>query len=267
MSATVAIARRELMSYVLSPVGAVVTALFLFFTGLVYFVAAPLLLGSGFSPGQPATMRLFFEISVWVFFLVGPALSMRTVSDELRLGTLEMLMTAPVGETQVIVGKFIGALGFLLLMLAPTLVFVVALEWYGRPDYGEILSGYVGLVLVGSAFLASGILASTLTSSQVLAYLTTIFLWLVVLLATIALPNLAALAEGVARRPDTSPIVVELLGALETVARFLAAGSPIARMRGFILGLMDSFGIVYFVSFTIVFLVAAIRSLGLRRWP
>jgi ABC-2 type transport system permease protein len=267
MSATLAIARRELLAYVLSPVGYIITALFLFFTSLVYFGAAPLLMGAGFSQGQPASLRLFFQIGVWVLFVIGPAISMRTISEELRLGTLETLLTAPISETQIILGKFFGSLGFLVLMLLPTVLFVFALELYGRPDYGELFCGYLGLLLIGAAYLASGMLISTLTSSQVLAYIATIFFWLILLLATMVLPYLATLAEGLAGRPENSALLETLLGWLQGAARFLAAGNPRARVLDFVNGLVDTFNIVYFLSFTILFLVASIRALGARRWP
>jgi len=267
VSAVMAIARRELFSYLLSPAGYAVTAIFLFFTSLVFFAAAPLLTGSGFAPGQPASLRMFFEVGVWVFFIIGPAISMRTISDEVRLGTLETLMTAPIGEGQIILGKFLGSFGFLFVMLIPTVVYVFALERFGRPDYGEVACGYLGLLLVGAAYLASGILASTFTSSQVLAYILTIFFWLALLLATMMLPFLAALAETRFGGAESSEVVQRLLGWFQTAAAFLSEGNPVTRMRGFIVGFLDTFNIVYFVTFTVVFLVAASRSLGLRRWP
>ena len=266
MIATAAVARRELYAYLLSPTGYLVAALFLFFSSLVYFAAAPLLLGSGFAPGQPASLRLFFQIGIWVLFLIVPALSMRTVSEELRSGTIETLMTAPVSEGQVVLGKFLGAMGFLVLMLLPTAIYVAALERYGRPDYGELACGYAGLLLVGAAFLASGILASTLTSSQVLAYLGTVFFWLILLVATMVLPYAATLADGFADRAGAGSALDRILEPLPAAARFLAAGNPLARARGFVIGLVDSFSVVYFASITAAFLVAAVRSLGMQRW-
>jgi ABC-2 type transport system permease protein len=267
MNVMLVIARRELSVFFRSPVGYVVTALFLFFTALVYFGAAPVLVGSGFSQGQPASLRLFFQIGVWVFFVIGPAISMRTISEESRLGTLESLLTAPISESQIVLGKFLGAFAFLVAMLLPTVIFVVALEVYGRPDYGELLCGYLGLLLVGAAYIATGILASTLTSSQVLAYVSTVFFWLIVLLATMVLPTLGTLAEGLAGQPGNAPLVDLLLRWFSGVAAFLGVGNPMTRVGGFVIGLVDTFNIVYFVSFTVVFLVASIKALGLRRWP
>jgi ABC-2 type transport system permease protein len=265
VSQTITIARRELLVYLLTPSGYLITALFLFLTSMVFFVVAPL--GRmGFSQGQPASMQLFFQVGLWTFFIIAPAISMRTVSEELRLGTFETLMTAPVTDMQIVLGKFAGSFGFLVLMLAPTLLYVVALECYGRPDYGEVFSGYLGLLLAGATLLASGILASTLTSSQVLAYLATMFFWLILLLIALGLPAIAVTAETVAAR-EGGTFINTMLGWVESAASFFSAGNPVNRAQDFVVGLLDSFNIVYFLSLTIVFLLAAVKLLGRWRWP
>jgi len=266
VTALLAITRRELFALLLAPAGALIAAMFLFFTSLVYFVIAPLI-DAGFSQGQPASLRLFFEISVWVFFLIAPAISMRTISEELRLGTYEMLMTAPVREAQVILGKFLGSLIFLIVVLLPTMAYVIALARFGRPDFGEIACGYLGLVLIGAAYLATGMLISTLTSSQVLAYIGTAFLWILLLLLTMALPYVAAALQALAEQPEASAVLRSFLRGLEFVTSVLSSLSPMARVRDFVNGLADSFNVAYFVIFTAVFLVAAVRSLEMRRWP
>ena len=149
-----------------------------------------------------------------------------------------------------IVGKFAAALGFLALLMAPTGVFVVALELYGRPDYGELLCGYLGVLLAGCVYLASGILASTLTSSQVVAYLLTVFFWVLVLLVTKGLPQTDLLS-----------------GALKTHVDELAlAADPDLRLRDFAIGLIDSNNFAYFGTLTVVLLIAAARLLDARRW-
>ena len=159
-------------------------------------------------------------------------------------------MTAPVRSGAIITGKFLAALGFLIVLLAPTLLFVVALEVYGRPDYGELACGYFGVILAGSAYLASGVLASTLTSSQVVAYLVTVFFWLILLLLTSLLPQ------------------VQLLPAVwrDAWSDVLFALDPSARLRGFAIGLIDTADVVYFCSLTILLLVASVVSLDARRW-
>jgi ABC-2 type transport system permease protein len=266
VSATIAIARRELASYLLSPAGYLIAAMFLFLAALVYFAILPWIFASGFSQGQPATLRVFFQVGVWVFIIVGPALSMRALSEEYRLGTIEILMTSPISEAKVILGKFLGSFGFLVLMLLPTVLYVVALERFGRPDYGELLAGYLGLLLVGAAFVATGLFASTLTSSQVLAYVATLFFWIVLLLATKALPQLVPFAEGLADRPGNSVLLETALTWFIAAGGVLAACDPTARAGAFINGLIDTFNVVYFLALTLIFIVAAIKSLAARRW-
>jgi ABC-2 type transport system permease protein len=246
MMRTLALAGRELRSYFLSPAGYIIIGLFLLITGFV-FILTPAPTGGSFAfdNGQPASIRWIFSIGMWLLIFICPAISMRAIAEERRLGTFEMLMTCPVGETQVISGKFLAMVAFLCLMLLPTLVYVIALEWHGRPDYGELACGYLGMLLLGCTYLASGILASTLTSSQVVAFLLTLFLWI-------------ALTLGAKLLPPYLP---------EPFATAAFAADPDPRLRDFAIGLIDTSNIVYFVSLTALFLMASVASLAARRWP
>lgn len=265
MKATWAIARRELETTILSPVGALVAALFLACTGTVYFVLAPQLVGRGFVQGQPASLALFFETALWTLVLVAPAISMRAISEEVRAGTLEILLTAPIRERTIIVGKFLGAMAFLAIMLLPSVLLVIAVERHGRPDYGEIIAGYLGLLLIGGSLLASGILASSLTGSQVMAFLLTVFGWLALLLVTVGLPILGGIA-GTLAAAEADPTAVPLLLRVGRTAGFLAAeANPLVRVRTLLGGLLDSFSIVYFVIFVGACLFVADRNLAVRR--
>ena len=243
MRAVTAIAGRELRAYFLSPGGYVIAALYVLVNGWLFVRYV-------FNSGDPATLRPVFSFSMLAFMLICPAITMRVISEELRLGTIEMLLTAPVRTADIIVGKYLAALGFLMLLLSPTLVFVFALELYGRPDYGELLCGYLGVLLAGSVYLASGILASTLTSSQVVAYLTTVFFWIIVLLATKGLLQTDLLPAAWQARVDDLVIATD----------------PELKLRDFAIGLFDSANFVYFGSLTLVLLIAAARSLEARRW-
>lgn len=244
MSRTVALARRELLSYFLSPTGYVITALFLLLTGFIFIFFA-------FRQGATASMRPVFGMGVYLLLFIGPAISMRTISEEARMGTLEPLMTSPVSAAEIVIGKFLGSYIFLLAMLAPTLVFVGLLEFYGRPDYGELACGYLGLMLAGAAFLAVGILTSALSPSQVVAFLASLFFWLI----------LVALAKSfpiVVGRWFSNIVPDEWLPAI-------AAFDPDVRLRDFVIGLIDTGNIVYFVSITVLFILVAIRVVEARR--
>lgn len=237
MSRVLALARRELRSHFLSPSGSIIAALFLAMVGIVFMARS-------FQQGQPASMRSVFEWGTWMLLFICPALSMRAISEERRLGTFEMLMTAPVSEAEVILGKFLAAAGFLVLLFIPTLAHVGLLELYGRPDYGELLCGYLGMALAGMAYLSSGILASTLTTSQVVAFLVTLFFWLGLSIGAKMLPQYLH----------------------EPWATAAFAADPDPRLRDFAIGLIDSSNVIYFVSLTALFLMASVRTLEVRRW-
>lgn len=237
MSRVLALAGREWRGYFLSPAGYIILAIWSLMTGAVFMTRA-------FNQGQPASLRAVFEVGLWMLLFVCPAISMRLISEERRLGTFELLMTSPISEGGVVVGKFFAALGFLVVLLAPTAVLVLALEQYGQPDYGELACGAAGLLLAGSAYLASGLLASSLTTSQVVAFLITVFFWVALSLAARMLPL---------ELPPPWPAVA-------------FAADPDPRLRDFAIGLVDTSNIVYFVSITLLFLFAATASLASRRW-
>src|SRR5947207_5898885 len=130
MSRAITIARREFLSYLFSPIAYVAMTLFL--------LAAGFLFRKDFEPGQPAAMRTIFEWMVWLLVIVVPLMCMGLIAQEWASGTIEPLMTAPVDETDVVVGKFIGAFGLFVLLLIPTLLYLVMLRIYAKPDYGPI---------------------------------------------------------------------------------------------------------------------------------
>lgn len=172
MRGTLVIAKRELAAFFRVPLGWVVMALFLFLSGFV-FVRFSL------QPGTPATMRDFFSFWWRVLVVVSPAISMRLLAEEHRTGTIDPLLSSPVSELSVVAGKFLGALGFLCVCLAPTLVYAVILLALAKPDPGPIFAGYLGIVLLGAFQLSLGLLFSSLTSSQTLAFLATLVTLLV----------------------------------------------------------------------------------------
>lgn len=231
-----AIAERELRAYLFSAGGYIIIALFMIISGIIFSLRV-------FEQGAVSSLRDVFGAGTWLLAFIAPAITMRLFAEEYRLGTFEGLMTAPVRNGQVVIGKFAGALGLLVVMLVPTLVFVVALEIYGRPDYGELATGYLGLILAGSLYLASGMVASILTSSQPIAFLVTLFFWLAVGFAARELPP--------------------LLG--EDLAAIVYACDPQLRLNDFCIGLIDTSNVIYFVSLTAFFLLAALAVLEARR--
>jgi len=238
MSRPISIARRELISYFATPVGYVVISLYLVISGVLFSLTA-------LANAQPASMRSFFEVSVFLLLFIAPAISMRLVSEELRSGTLESLMTCPVMDWQVVFGKWLAAMTFFIAMLWPTILYVLILEIYANPDYGPIFCGYLGLIFVGALYLSAGLLASTFCSSQILSYLIALFFWLFYWGFTSMLPQYIG-----GRTAD-------YLFWLNINSRF---------SNDFAKGVIDTSTMVYFASGTVLFLIAAVKVLESRRW-
>src|SRR5208337_4202957 len=167
MTRATTIARRELTSYFYSPIAYVAMSVFL--------IACAFTFWDDFQPGEIAGMRNLFNWMVWLMVSIIPLLSMGLLAQEWATGTIETLMTAPVVETDVVMGKFLGSFAFFLVMLAPTLLYVAVLAAYANPaiDFGPIRSGYLGIVLVGGLFISIGLFCSSLTRSQIVAAVAT----------------------------------------------------------------------------------------------
>lgn len=233
------IAMREFSSLFRLPVGWIAVALYMLLTGIIFILFT-------LAPGEPATMRYFFAIAGWLLLPVAPAISMRTFSEELRSGTIEPLMTAPVTDFSLIVGKYIGAWLFLIAVLAPTVIHAVILYRFSdpAPDPGPILAGYLSLVLVGGLYLAVGCLASSLTPNQTLAFLGSLLFILAFLLVT----DIAS--------QQANP----------TMARILLSLSINARIADFAKGIIATEHIVFFISAAAWFVFLTILSIQSRRW-
>ncbi len=239
MKAMWTIAQREWRSFFLLPVGWVVIALYLLVTGVVFAEAS-------LRPGEPATMRDFFGAAAALMIVVCPAISMRLISEEMRTGTLEGLMTSPLGDVSLATGKYLGACLFLVSMLAPSLVYVLTLYLIADPppDPGPILAGYLSLLLVGMTFLAIGTVVSSLTSSQTLAFLGAFLALLLLLIGPDLLlpkaPNWAAAA--------LRPLSINL------------------RVQDFAKGVIDLSHVVFFLSLSFWFVMLTALLLTSRRW-
>jgi ABC-2 type transport system permease protein len=237
MSRAWAVAAREYAAFFRLPLGWVVIALFICLSS-IFFTRASVV------PGEPATMRDFFGMWWGLLLVLCPAISMRLFSEEHRAGTIETVLTAPVSEAALVAGKHLAGVMFLLTMLAPTLAYVGLLSWLASPDPGPIISGYLGLALLGSLYLAVGCLASSLTASQTLAFLATLF----ALLALDILPR-------------------QIAGALPPAAgRFVYNISPSLRLGDFSRGLINSSHAAYFILLSLWFLGVCAVILQSRRW-
>lgn len=238
MNNVVTMARRDLGAYFHSPIAYAVGAIFLFSTGLAFG------LGS-FQPGAESSMRSLLQFWViLILLIVLPTLTMRLISEELRSGTIETLMTAPVSETEVVLGKFLGALIFYLVLLAALLIYPIILTMYGDVDLKLLLCNYIGLLFLGSLYISVGLFFSALTKHQVIAVL---FSWALLFLMTFASHQLAQEVEGWPR----------------TVMQHV---SIITHFRDFVRGMLDLSHVIFFLSTTGLFLFLSVKLLEVRRW-
>lgn len=232
---TFIIARRELTVFFVSPMAYIVSAAFLFINGLFFFFTVVI---SGV-----ATLSHVFSVISIVLLFVAPVLTMRLLAEEARSGTLELLLTSPVRDWELVLGKFLAAFLFFLAMLLPTLYYLFLLTRYGNPAIPVTLSGYLGVILLGAMLLSFGLLTSAMTDNQLIA---------AVLGVALSLTFWVAGGLGMA------------LGG--SVGDFFEHISVQKHFTDFLLGLVTTNNIIYFLCITAGALFLATRMLEVRRW-
>ncbi len=225
MSPTLIIAGRELRAYFATPVATVFIVIFLVLQGMLTFN-----LGQFFDRNQ-ADLSSFFTFIPWVFLLLIPAITMRLWAEERRLGTIELLLTLPITQTQAVVGKFLAAWAFCAIALVLTFPFVIAVNILGSPDNGVIAAGYFGSLLVAGAFLSVGAAMSAATRNQVIAFVLAVAICFVF---------------AVASNPIVNDFLSNNIPSLGTFARRLAI---IDRFNDFTRGIIALRDVIYFATF------------------
>ena len=155
--------KKEFKAYFISPIAYIVIAVFLLVTGWFFFTP--------FFLFNQANLRNFFALLPLVFSFVVPAVTMRLISEELNVGSYEILLTMPVTTLDIVLGKFLASVVFVAAMLMPTLAYPITVSLLGQLDWGPVFGGYVGAVFLGGAFSAIGLLASSLTRNQIIAFI------------------------------------------------------------------------------------------------
>ncbi|MBN2381714.1 ABC transporter permease subunit [bacterium] len=229
-----AIFLRELRAYFMSPIAYVITAMFLFVSS--YLVIYILFFMQNY---EMVTFNMFFPNIQFTLFLMAPVLTMRLVSEERRSGTIELLMTAPVSETQVILGKFLAVMSLYLVMLLTTLMYPIILNVYGNPDLGSIVTGYLGLFLLGSAFLSVGVFTSTFSKNQMISAIICLSFLLFLMLLSAA----------------------EVFFQTSQIKEIFAYLTISEHFDEFANGIIDTRSIAYFLIITVFFLVLSIITL------
>lgn len=155
--------KKEFKTYFISPIAYIVISIFLLIIGWLFF--------STFFLNRQASMTRFFSMLPITFSFIIPAVTMRLFSEEINVGTYEILLTLPVTFKDIIVGKFFAAVAFVGIMLSPTLVYAVSITFLGNLDWGPVIGGYLGALLLGASYCAIGLLASSITRNQVIAFI------------------------------------------------------------------------------------------------
>ena len=246
--------KKEMRLYFTSPVAWVIITMFLLIAGYFFYsIFAFYTLASMQSAMNPQMARelnvtdsvlrpLFSNVSV-ILLLLMPLITMRLFAEERRSGTIELLLTYPVRDGAVLVGKYLAALALYAIMLALTLLYPGILFYFARVEWGPLLTGYLGLLLMGATFLAVGIFASSLTENQIVAAITTfgtlLLLWVV-----------GWSAEYVGGPWGRVLSHLSILEHFDTFAR----------------GVLDTKDVIFYVDVTIVALFLTLRSLEARRW-
>ena len=241
MRNTMTIALKESKVYFSSPMAYVVGAMFLILTG-IFFVDDVTSIDVG-TPFPEASIRGVISSASFFIVFLAPLLTMRLLAEEQKMGTLELLLTAPVRDWEVVMGKYIASFLALVATIALSVYYVFLLYWFAQPDTGPILSSFLGLFLHGAAALAVGLLASSLSANQIISAV----IGIAVLLVFSLLDQVADLLSGVAE---------EVLNGVSMAAHF----------DDFSKGVVDTSDIVYYLSLAAVFLFLTVRSLETRRW-
>jgi ABC-2 type transport system permease protein len=249
-----AVAQKELKSYFASPIAYIVIGLFALFYGYFYAVYLQVFLRDSMSMGQMGANQqamnvnqqmlrpVLQNVTVLLLFVM-PAITMRSYAEERRSGTIELLLTSPLSDFQIIMGKFLGALALYAVMLSITLVHNGVLFLYGSPEWKPILTSYVGLLLLGGSFLSIGLFISTLTTNQIVAYIVTfstfLMLWVISWIGSFS-----------------SGMFTDITAYLSVIEHF----------DDFTKGVIDTTHVIYYLSLITFGLFLTAKSVDTERW-
>ena len=247
MTTLLALVRREVYAYFATPIAYVVLALFLFLFGLYFYGELEIFVDPRGAQGHTVNVNqdmirwVFNTTAVIVMFML-PLVTMRSFSEEFRSGTIELLFTSPVTDTQLVLGKFFGALTLYLVMLGSTFLHMGLLFYFGDPEWKPIAVGYLGMLLLGSGYIAFGLAFSSITKNQIVAGLLSFGVFLFLYLIEIA-QNWGGWAQE--------------------LVPYLSVGR---HLEEFAKGVIDSRDVVYYLSFTALGLFLTKQSIESYRW-
>jgi len=232
---TLSIAKREFVSYFNSPIAYVVVSVYIILSGALFFPGV-------FLNGN-ADLRPFFDLAPLLFCFITPFLTMRLLAEERAQGTLELLLTFPLTDWEVVVGKFLATVGLIAVIIGLTVPFAISLAFIGPLDKGATVAGYFGMLLMCSTYAAIGLMASAFTKNQIVAALVAMFIGF----------GLFILGR-----------LVPILG--PSVAPFISAVCIDIRFQSMQRGVIDTRDLLYFASMIFGCLLVAQTTLASRRW-
>lgn len=237
--------KKEIRSFLSSLIAYITMSVFLVVTGLFIWVFPETnLLDYGF-----ASLDSLFTIAPWVFLLLIPAITMRSFSEERKTGTIELLATRPISDLEIILGKFFAGLSLMLFALIPTVIYYITIYNLGiekgNIDTGSVIGSYIGLILLGGAFVSVGIFASAITDNQIVAFILAIFLCFFSFFGFDSISQL-----GLFGKIDDVIINLGVNAHYESISR----------------GVLDTRDLIFFLSFTAVFVLSSKLVLESRKW-
>ena len=229
------LAKKEFRSYFDSPVAYVVITLFLLISGWQFSTTLFL--------ANTADLRTLFGIVRFILLFFIPALSMRLISEEKRLGTIELLMTLPIKDWQLVLGKFLAAYLLIIITILLTLIHYITISALGEPDLGATIGGYLGLILVVGVYLAIGIFTSSLTQNQIVAFIVSFAIIFVIFIF--------------------DKVVIFFPGFIGNLIEYLSIDYHFNNVSR---GVIDSRNLIYYFSMMFLFLFLTVQSLESRKW-
>lgn len=232
---------KEVRSFLSSIIGYVFILIYLIASGLFHWIVS---YNTNLLEGAEADLIPFFNLSPVILLILIPAITMRSIAEERRTGTIELLFTMPISDLQIILAKYFAGITLMIIALIPTIIYYFSMYYIGDPvgiiDFGATLTSYLGLVLLGAVFVSIGIFASSLTSSQIVSFILALFLcWFIY----DGLELFGAFAQ---------------VGEIDTFIRYLGISFHYNSIKK---GVIDTSDFVYFLSVILIFLYATLTSI------
>lgn len=229
---------REIKSFLSSVIGYIFILIFLIASGLFHWIIST---STNLLEGTEADMIPFFNTAPVIFLILIPAITMRSIAEERRTGTIELLFTRPISDFQILLAKYLAGVTLLLIALAPTIIYYITMYNLGNPvgiiDGGATFTSYIGLILLGATFVAIGIFASSITNSQIVAFIVAMFIcWI--------------LYDGLTLLGSFN-----LMGRFDYIVQYLGMTFHYDSIKK---GVIDTSDLIYFLSLIVLFLFSAL---------